>query len=220
MMVGDRTDDSFDRMLYFPTMIFRSRVAEADLLNDYLLDLIRAERTRDQDGVERSNYPELGGWHSHSRLHDEDAFDPITDRVEQAGERISEKLGYDARTQLEITTMWSIINPPGASNRAHIHPGSDWSGVYYVHAPTDCGDIGFWDPRTAHVMSNLSFEPGRTRPRENWIKVTFTPEAGMMLLFPSWLYHGVDPNLATETGQEGERVIISFNLTQRRKPDA
>jgi uncharacterized protein (TIGR02466 family) len=28
--------------------------------------------------------------------------------------------------------MWANINPPGGYNRAHTHPNSLWSGVYYV----------------------------------------------------------------------------------------
>jgi uncharacterized protein (TIGR02466 family) len=38
-------------------------------------------------------------------------------------------------------------------------------------------------------------------------KVTYKPTAGRMLLFPSWLDHGVEPNLSDE-----ERVCLSFNL--------
>ena len=30
----------------------------------------------------------------------------------------------------------------------------------------------------------------------------------------SWLYHGVDPNMSEKTGRDGERVIISFNMSQ------
>ena len=28
--------------------------------------------------------------------------------------------------------MWANINPVGASNALHCHPGATWSGVYYV----------------------------------------------------------------------------------------
>ena len=33
------------------------------------------------------------------------------------------------------------------------------------------------------------------------------PEEGMLVLFPSWLTHSVDPNMSSD-----ERVVISFNI--------
>ena len=36
------------------------------------------------------------------------------------------------------------------------------------------------------------------------------PTPGKMLIFTSWLYHCVDPNLSDEKGKAGHRVIISF----------
>ena len=52
------------------------------------------------------------------------------------------------------------------------------------------------------------------------MKVSFSPVAGRMLLFPSWLYHSVEPNRATPVDgceQGGDRVILSFNLSQKDK---
>jgi hypothetical protein len=35
-----------------------------------------------------------------------------------------------------------------------------------------------------------------------------------MLIFPSWLYHSVQPNMADRDKGNGDRVIISFNLSR------
>ena len=156
--IGDKSSDSFSGELYFSTMMFNISVSEKDALNEYLLNLIYAERERDQKGIERSNFRKLGGWHSHNNLYREDAYKPLTDRVHQAGRRISRQLGYRPDKHLKIGTMWSIINAPGSSNKSHFHPGSHWSGVYYVHAPESAGNIEFTDPRTFHVMIQPSFE--------------------------------------------------------------
>ncbi len=212
--LGDMSVDGFSGELYFPTIVFNIAVSGKEALNDYLLELIYAERERDQKGIERSNFRKLGSWHSHNNLHLEEAYKPLSDRVHQAGRRISRQLGYHPDKHLQIGTMWSIINAPGSSNKSHIHPGSHWSGVYYVHTPESAGDIEFTDPRTSHVMNQPSFEPRKQRSKENWTKVRFTPKAGKMLIFPSWLYHSVDPNMSDKTGKDGERAIISFNLSQ------
>ncbi len=212
--LDDMSGDSFSGELYFPTMIFSTVCFNHEKLNEYLLALIYAERERDEQGIERSNFRTLGGWHSHNNLHRDPAFRPITDRIYQIGSRISSQLGYHPDKSLGIGTMWSIINARGSFNKTHIHPGSHWSGVYYVQAPENAGDIEFTDPRTSHVMNQPSFNPNKKRTKENWTKVHFTPKAGKMIVFPSWLYHGVNPNLSDRIGKDGDRVIISFNLSQ------
>jgi len=126
-----------------------------------------------------------------------------------AAGRVSENLGYDINTSLHIDSMWSIVNLPGSHNKSHIHPGSHWSGVYYVQAPEKSGRIQFSDPRTASVMSGIRYQPNSRRKPETWVKVSHNPVAGKMIIFPSWLYHSVEPNLSKD-----ERIIISFNLNQ------
>lgn len=202
---------------YFPTLVFNFEVKNAEAVNEYLVDAIRKLKASDKAGIERSNFRALGGWHSRNDLHTNERFDRLTKLINHAADKISSQLGYDTETELVIGSMWSIINPPGGTNRSHIHPNSHWSGVYYVQAPENCGDIEFTDPRTEHVMNEPSFEPGKSRGKENWTKVRFTPRAGKMLLFPSWLYHGVHPNCSEFLGLEGERIIVSFNLSQRKR---
>ena len=40
------------------------------------------------------------------------------------------------------------INYPGGFNRPHLHPNSLFSGVYYIKAPKNSGNIIFYDPRS------------------------------------------------------------------------
>ena len=215
MQIGNMESDSFSGDLYFPTMIFKSKCEAHEELNAYLLKLIYAEKENDQQGIERSNFRSLGGWHSHNNLHKNADFSPLTDRIHQIGERISIQLGYAEGSRLEIGTMWSIINAPGASNKTHIHPGAHWNGVYYVQAPKNSGAIEFTDPRTANIMTQPKFKSRKKRARESWTKVKYSPDAGKMLVFPSWLYHGVEPNICEQKDQYGDRVIVSFNLFQQ-----
>jgi len=208
--------DTFKSEYYFPTMLFISELHDAQEVNSELLSLIRRERESDSIGVERSNIPVLGGWHSQSNLQHKEEYVQIVERILRLGAEISEKLGYDPGFTLEIDSMWSIINGPGSFNRSHIHPGSMWSGVYYVAAPENAGSIEFTEPRTQNLMSSPNYIPNKTRPVECWGKVQFDPTPGKMIVFPSWLYHSVNPNLSSLEGEDAERVIISFNLSQVR----
>jgi uncharacterized protein (TIGR02466 family) len=205
---------------YFPTQVFSFQIpdAAATALNDRLLALIRSERDRDQMGIERSNFRALGGWHSHNNLHLDPTWSALTQLVETVGDSISGANGYDPAYRLKIGTMWSIINAPGSFNNAHVHPGCLWSGVYYVQTPKGCGNIEFTDPRTAAIMAAPHYIRDKRKPQSNWSKVVFEPVAGKLLVFPSWLYHAVTPNLSTAKGEVAERIIVSFNLSQVRRP--
>lgn len=209
--------DELRRDDYFPTLVYSIRLHDAESMNKEILTAIREEQERDGKGIERSNYRSMGGWHSHNNLHKDPKFARLTRRVNKLLGGVSTNLGYDPKYSLEVTTMWSISNPPGSSNRSHVHPGALWSGVYYVQAPEGAGQIDFVDPRTVQIMNAANYTPGKRRKTECWSKVKVKPTEGKLLFFPSWLYHAVEPNLATGEGPEGDRVIISFNINQRKR---
>lgn len=214
----DGGQDELRRDDYFPTLVYSSRLHDAEDMNKEILAAIYAERDKDFKGIERSNYRSLGGWHSHNNLHKDKKFDRLTNRIHKMLASVNENLGYDQSKHLRVSTMWSITNPPLSSNRAHIHPGALWSGVYYVQAPEGAGAIEFTDPRVVTIMNSASFIPNKRRKTECWTKVKVKPIAGKMLFFPSWLYHSVEPNLAEGDGNEAERIIVSFNISQWKKP--
>jgi uncharacterized protein (TIGR02466 family) len=214
----NKVEQNFVQNLYFPTQVFAYSLEApiAGPLNTSLVTAIRAGQDREQKGIERSNFRALGGWHSSNDLHKQSDFIQLVRLINTCCGVLSHKNSYHEDFNLVIGSMWSIVNRPGSWNRAHIHPGSNWSGVYYVQAPEGSGDIEFTDPRTANVFHDLRYSPNRQRPKSCWSKVTFKPEAGKLLIFPSWLYHSVAPNLSTAEGDASERIIISFNLLQTR----
>ena len=216
-LVARLSEDALKVQRYFPTLIFSLEVPDSEILNDHLIETIYAERERDRTGVRKSNFPELGSWHSHVKLHKDVAFAGLVQCVDETAAMMCRELGYHRSYQLRIGTMWAIINPPGSSNRAHIHPGCIWSGVYYVQAPRNSGQIEFIDPRTQNLMSQVEYIPDTKRPRICWTKVQYKPVAGRMLIFPSWLYHSVGPNRSKAKGKDADRIIVSFNLSQERR---
>lgn len=214
--IGVETE-RFVRTNYFPTLIFQYDVENSQSLNSTLLDLIYAERERDRAGVNKSNTAELGSWHSATNLQKKPEYGPLLTEIDSTLGRMSKELRYAKDQVLKITTMWSIINPPGNGNRAHVHPNSLWSGVYYVQAPEGAGQIEFVDPRTVLIMNQPKYETKKKRPRDCWTKVNFKPIPGRMIIFPAWLYHSVDTNMSKEKGRAADRIIVSFNINQVRR---
>lgn len=208
--------ESFIQKSHFPTLIFQDDIHHCEDLNKTLLDLVYAERERGV-AVNKSNTAELGSWHSATNLQKNPDYAPLLTEINAALGRISSYLHYSKDFVLKPTSMWSIINPPGNGNRAHCHPNSLWSGVYYVQAPENCGNIEFTDPRTALVMNQPKYETKKKRPRECWTKANYKPVPGRMFIFPAWLYHSVASNVSKETGRAGDRIIVSFNVNQMKK---
>src|SRR5271154_1717969 len=190
----------------FPTLIGRARLPDSEAMNHGLHALILDEEAQ---------YPSLGrsnirGWHSRPDfLHRSDAnVDALTSWIIWALRRmICATTGQDAFKGTLSITAWATVCRAGAYHAPHSHPDSAWSGVYYVDGGAEnpdqplSGMLEFLDPRAgAEAVSapgDPYGEPFRVRP-----------QAGLLVVFPSWLYHWVHP-YAGET----PRIAISFNAT-------
>ncbi|HEY9908273.1 MAG TPA: TIGR02466 family protein, partial [Thermosynechococcaceae cyanobacterium] len=102
---------------------------------------------------------------------------------------------------------WANISPKYASNKIHDHANCLLSGVFYIKTPKDCGNIMFYDPRSAKTFYKPSVTNFTAYTAD---AIAHAAEAGILLIFPSWLKHGVEPNLS-----EDDRVSISFNYVFR-----
>ena len=127
---------------------------------------------------------------------------------------------YHPDTEAVLESMWANINYKYSHNKNHVHPDSQWSGVYYVKCPINCGDIWFTDPcgeRRMHTPIMAEMEDESKTPSHNWKEVHYKPTEGRVLMFPSWLAHEVSQNMSDLKGEKGWRVSISFNFKQRWK---
>lgn len=152
------------------------------------------------------------------------------------------------------TSSWINVNRDGDWNGLHDHEGAVWSGVYYVSIPPS-------DPKDEAVVSidDLAqlhsgrlclrtavggFEHGKqvvaadSEHPEGWCQYAYIePTEGLIVLFPSWLQHGVMPlytkqahettrakrkvaNLLDGKNAGNARVSLAFNFGEKLKsPD-
>ena len=189
---------------WFPTPIWRFSVAGHEALNRSLMTFIEEEQRRDPGGMEGRST--TLGWHSTDTLHQRPEMQDFVAIVEQNVAEVARSCRIDsARAKIELATCWAIVNGKLASGAVHCHPNSFLSGVYYVNTTDETGKIFFQDPRTAASMCAFpvtEFTPWTLR------QVSYQPVPGGMLIFPSWLYHGVGLNLC-----DTPRVSISFNIS-------
>jgi hypothetical protein len=93
------------------------------------------------------------------------------------------------------TGFWLNAQGPGESTSEHTHAELDelLSGVYYIQAPQNAGDIVLLD---GHLTTRVA------------------PVAGMFLFFPPDLRHRVDANRSGEL-----RLSLAFNFGPEPEPE-
>ena len=197
-------------VLGFATPIFRHRWPEAETapVNRGLKAAILARRAQ-SPGAKVSN---VGGWQSTTDLMSWEVaeLEPLKGWINKAyGAVMGRELGTEGFQSRFSAVAWANVNESGDYNRAHTHANNHWSGVYYVDtgrpdpAIMPNGAIELFDPRPAVSVFTLPGVPDVS----TW---TIHPDVGTMLLFPSWLRHGVLPYFG-----EGPRISIAFNLRVR-----
>jgi uncharacterized protein (TIGR02466 family) len=195
-MTGGRED-------WFPTPIWGFDHPNPSELNRTLLAAIREERDADPSGL--AGRSTVLGWHSRDDLHKTPLLAGLAPFIEAGVAEAVRFLKWDlTRVRPTIASCWANINGPGASNVVHVHPLCFLSGVYYVQAEANSGQVFFLDPRPAPVMM---LPPVTEHSPWTFNQVRYQPKPGRMLIFPAWLQHGVESNPGPT-----DRICISFNI--------
>lgn len=189
----------------FPTPVFWFRVPEAEQLNAVLVKDAHAMRSA-SEGLTRSNQ---NGWHSQTDLFQrpEASFRSLTRSIREAVYTVTQKVApkFELEGRQVLSEGWININEKGAYNTPHRHAGFLWSGCYYVQVPANpsgrSGQIEFIDPRARDATQTLGDCEAFCG------KIQHRPQAGMLVIFPSYLLHWVYPNEESE-----ERISIAFNV--------
>ena len=186
---------------YFPSCVWVHELSDYKAMNDRMAEELTRLRASGSGTVSK-----LGSWQSRGDLHKQEAFLPLTRCIVAASRGVLDflKCKYD---DLEITNCWANSNAMGQSHEIHTHPNNLLSGVYYVRAPANGGDIVFHDPRQQAIVLIPTVTE---RTPFNASKHKIPPEEGRLLVFPSWFQHNVETNES-----DAERTSISFNIMLR-----
>ena len=190
------------RELLFPTPVYIADIKHPTLNQDLERDIIAW--SKEDKGITRTN---VKGWHSTTDMHERPEFKNLVNMLYACQKTVYEQEYYESEPYLG--NMWANINPPGGSNRAHQHPNSLWSGVYWIKTPKNCGQLKIDDPRSVACMTRPRQKDGK-KPDRLWRETHYEPVAGRCIMFPSWLMHCVDPNESNDV-----RISVSFNFLQK-----
>ena len=166
---------------------------------DKLIKLAYQEKEKDPTGRIITNN---GGYQTND-LNYKDykfLFDAMTLHIKKYAKQFNYKPG------LGLSNFWININKNKDYNNMHTHPNSIFSGVFYIKTPKNCGNIIFKNPFTC-LEFIIDPEKINEKNKYNRSSCYIKTESKILVLFPSWLEHYVEPNSSQE-----DRISISFNL--------
>lgn len=132
-------------------------------------------------------------------------FDELINIVEFKATEFALKIGLNENYYQKVNKYWANLDTPEAISVPHTHPNSMFNCVYYVKGNETSGNIELMDPVAS---KNHIFQREHIRVLNNFTTSShfFTPQAGKLIIFPSWLCHYVKPNTSSY-----ERISIAFN---------
>jgi uncharacterized protein (TIGR02466 family) len=129
----------------------------------------------------------------------------LFDHVENKFNEAYKQYGFSDEYVLKIREAWCTINNCYATSKPHTHPTSFFSAVYYPVGKKEFGTIEFVTPNAAS-MHSYNNELISNYNEFNSSTFTVSPNAGTLLIFPSWLIHYVNENRSDE-----DRLSIALN---------
>lgn len=124
--------------------------------------------------------------------------------TKKAIECIRENYNIDKKTNLGLSNLWINKNLKESYNAPHVHPISNFSGVYYVDASEKEGKLIFLrNDQATSFTNNAAFL--NCPDFHDYYQIQ--PKNNLFILFPSHLNHMVAPH-----NDDKPRISVSFNF--------
>ena len=147
------------------------------------------------------------GWNSEDmRVLERAEFAPLREAIRAACASVLTEMGQGA-SAFELQS-WINLHDRGGFNFLHLHEGSFLSGSFYLSVPSGSGALVFRDPRPGVIHGFL--KGGFVNA---YADIHLAPSAGLLVLFPCWIEHYVEPHDSDEP-----RITIAFNANPVTEP--
>jgi len=181
--------------LWFPSVVWSGIIHTP---NNAELKQFAYSKKKQDIGVTISNYK---GWQSNSIQQGESIYvDQLIQTLNQEINFCTDQVGLP---ELELYNIWFNVNPEGAYNHLHDHAGAVLTGVYYVDADEQQGNLQIERGDNAQY-----FLPDQIKKLTYFTatRSTYKAKTGALYIFPAWLKHSVQGNKINR-----DRISISFN---------
>ena len=181
----------------FATRIWQQQLSAMQPHLDSWVATVREMRAANPTPAGRTNRQ---GWNSEDmRVLERSTFAPLREAIHAACKAALSEMGV-VHLPFELQS-WINLHDRGGFNFLHVHESSLLSGSFYVQVPSGSGRFVFRDPRPGVVHGYV-----KGAVPNGYSDIHLTPEAGLLVLFPCWMEHFVEPHDSDEP-----RIAIAFN---------
>jgi uncharacterized protein (TIGR02466 family) len=188
---------SFD---IFPTRIWQAQLDSLQPRFAEWTSWVLSYRASNPTPAGRTN---RGGWNSRDMdVLERPVWAPLRQAIHTACVTALGEMGR-GRDAFELQS-WVNLHERGGFNYLHMHEASLLSGSFYLQVPAGSGALTFRDPRPGvlHGIIKGSVPNGHA-------DIQLQPSSGLLVLFPSWMEHYVEPHESDEP-----RICMAFNANR------
>jgi len=181
----------------FPTRIWQ---AHLDALDPYLERWVQAVLAMRAAHPKPAGRTVRQGWNSEDmKMLEREEFAPLRDAIRAACTEALREMGQGERAF--YLQSWINLHDRGGFNFLHMHEGSLLSGSFYLQVPPGSGEFVFRDPRPGVIHGYV-----KGGVPNGHADVHLRPSDGLLVLFPCWMEHYVEPHEGDEP-----RITMAFN---------
>lgn len=198
------------------TTIFCCQYEQSDELNPLLEAKIEQLAMLQQHDIDSGIAPKAKHNLKESPFNLLDDLDPSLQQLRHFLQELTAHIAGDvnqnywpegAEPEANIVEAWYHLTENGGYHDVHNHPNCSWCGIYYIDAAQTSledknGVNRFYDPR---VNAGHYRDAGTAYLDGNGV-MDFAPQAGQVIIFPSYLMHSALPYFGKTA-----RKLIAFN---------
>ena len=181
----------------FPTRIWQAGTPALAPHLPAWVDAVKKLRAAHPEAAGRTN---RHGWNSEDMaVLEQSVFAPLQQAIRAGCASALVEMG--ARGVPFRLQSWINLHDRGGFNFLHVHEGCLLSGCFYLSVPPGSGKLVFRDPRPGVIHGYV-----KGAVPNGYTDIRLAPETGLLVLFPCWMEHFVEPH-----DNDVPRISISFN---------
>ena len=197
------SDTNYKIRLLFPCSFHEYYFTKEDFNQKELIDFCYKQKEKDTQGM--SEMSNNGGWHS--QIFSINEKNPITKLLKKG--LYKSVLSTVKKQFIFHIEYWIMIINTDAYHNSHFHPNSNCSGVVWIKIPQGSDDTRFSNPYLFHGFKEIdAYHEEFKQVTNTYHSYDYHPQEGLMVTFPSYVFHEVRPNKTNE-----DRIAVSYNIS-------
>lgn len=176
----------------FPTPLY---------VNTYQGDVTEIINYFDSQPMDSSPNSPYGEISKNSYIIDNPICKPLSNWIMGCFEEFATNVMRYRYDKLEFAQSWLTYKKPGQFHKAHTHPNTLLAGVFYYDVQP--GDASIVFSKEVKSFNRSYIEPSLSDDYQEYPfsqeEIYFTPQPNNLIIFPSYVTHGVPPNKTNRT---------------------